>query len=1233
MAALLRRLRSVSNSPAHGAGKGDAEPADMFLIQVIAFGEVFAVPVCKTTPVTVVLRHVMEATVPEEQAAGLGDVEATLYYKDKPLQLDATMTIVPRNAILHLHSSVSATSSILHNCRHGAVSMLPGSRRRCVNTTVTMHPCLRSKRVAGVREVSNSPASHRRSSGFAGLSSDGSPHTERHESPTAARLGSISECASSAYHETERMSMPTPPDAAPVMMWPPAMLPMMSTTPVRTTAGAEVADVAPCYYFVPCADAATRAPIRLLRTQGRTESAPSLTASRRRDSAVEFANSYPYPPAGISPLDTAAIAVADPSSFSPLPSPPNVPAVTADRFTGSNDKHLAVYLRLPRDQAAACMSAAALNGDRNIVVKAAEEDGAPAEALLNATTSTVGTTTSRATRAYVYRSLRVLRDFPVGTLRELYAVPTEHRLHAAHAEVEDERKTFREMRVAPNTVFYFKRRAEAGGDAGVEQRGSEHPLTRERIGATAAVPQPPQMQVDRCTEMHHTPSPIDSARPSAGRSFPSAPAPVLSGTTPSSRAHSRTPSIPNSGVHPSTLSICERIDAFNGAAAHHPSHDTRQAVRVVDDDAEADSALAPPGRHVLEGDKQTMPSAVSTEEARRAADSTALRTEVETAGHRQPSPKPCDSAKGNSSVTADSPRGIRAAAVDAEVLRVDADGCLGGDAGEVSVAAAAAAGSEASGRELKKMYRLQRRSPAVAPANPTTCADVLRGEEEATAESACTTASTQLPKTRRLSKLVAKLEGLRRHRVKSTPASTALTPPHLASEVLLSVSAADLVQPAVEVGEPHQSFTAPVNVGSTCRLHAAEEVVDTQPKRKRPKGPVKKSVAAEKGEQPSKGTPALSRTTSTGSFTTKTKRSNSAPFFKPLRRRSSLPSRDDGAAQPPSFSKDASTATPLAAASSLTPPSSEEVLKALKRKSVRLSSKKRLEETVGAAATATTTIVPSSGKVAARAAGEAATAESVERSKAGVEYTPVPAKAAREAGSPSRGSGASYSQRNCRAGANVPSQPVAFLGSDLRQGAGITPPAATAHVAAASSATVEPAVLSSTRVPPRRDSHIPISILIAPARPQSGGQQRKNRAPGSHSSEPANLTAALRRSSAENCTAEYSVESPSSAHRLRITLRDLQDTTRFHYGIPVEPDCPIGSLREWLAAMQRPSSGVGKAAPDLSDAKRYGIFVGDELLPAADSETFAEATGSRNDIIFSIRPLLGAAAALRTHRW
>ncbi|KAI5686807.1 hypothetical protein MNV84_03466 [Leishmania braziliensis] len=1175
MTSLFRRLRSSSPSPLRTGGKSDLVGADMFLVQVIAFGEVFAVPVCRTTPVTVVLRHVMEAAVTEEQAAELGSVGATLYYKDKPLQLDGTMATVSRSAVLHLHSSVSITSSIIRNCRNGAVSMLPGSRRRHAHTTATMQPCLRGKSVVsgGCGDL-GSLTPHRLSSGFAGLSSECSPNTERQESPAGAGLGSICESVSSAYPNMGLMSTPMLPEAAPVKMWPPAVLPMMSAVPVATAAGTGIVSETPCYYFVPCAGAAAQTSIRLLSTQSRSASGLSLMASRRRDSAVEFANNYRFVPVGVSPLHTAATTAVDLLSSSPLPSPPNVSAVAASRFPDSSDPYLVLYLRLPRDRAVACMSAAALNTDRSVVVDAVEADEVPVEALLNSTMSTVVAAKSCATRAYTYRRLRVLRDFPVGTLRELFAVAAEHRLHLAHAEVEDEQKTFREMNVAPNAVFYFKRRAEAE---------HQHSLTRERIrehlGAAATALQSLEMtKDDSSAERHSVLSCIEPGCPSADLSFPQATVPMFSGTVPSVGAHNCSQNILSSSATFDALSIKERIQAFNENAVHSFTYGAEQAICSADGGA---------AEHLQSWQKQQR-----TTERDESPVATPLREIV---------------------------------GVESEESCIDVDCCLSDEEEEEATTtmtiATRRAPSPQAGSASQVTSTFCFATPPVDAAKQNVEADALHGEVVVVVEAARTTASTQLPKTRRASMLVTKLDDLCEDWTNGTSVSTALAPPRRAAEGARSLSVADALQPAVDAGEPLNPLSAHVNGGFLRPLHSTDEATDAAPRRGSLRESNKEAVTAKRGVQSPEGTPAVSRPTSTESPSAKTKRSNSASFFHPLRWLLSRQHKPRSATRSSSFGKDASAAAPLAAASSLTPSISEEVLKALRRKSENFSSKKKSKETAGTTSTRTTALAPLSAEVAVRTTGAVATTESAERGKVEMGYTAVQPQAIPGHGRPSRGSGSSYSQRTRRASASMPCQPVAFLGSDSREAANITLPTATLHAAEDISTTVEPAVLSSTHIPTPHESQTPVSILVSATQGQRSSWQSKNRSPGSCSFERVNPTASLRQRRAESGTPEYSVESPSSAHGLRIILKDPKDPTRFHYGIPVEPDCPVGELREWIAAMQRPSSAAGEVTPNLRDAQRYGIFLGDTYLPQADSATFAEVTRGRNDTVFSIRSL------------
>ncbi|GET88203.1 hypothetical protein, conserved [Leishmania tarentolae] len=1257
MASLLRRLRSWPPSLGLADSKDDSAADGMFLVRIIAFGEVFAVPVCKRTPVTVVLRHVMEVAVTEEQAAELGNVKATLYYKDTPLQLDATMKNIPHNAVLHLHLSVSTTSLIIRNRRHGAVSMLSDSHRRDVNTTVTMQPCLQSKRVAGSGcEGSGTPSSNRLSSGSAGLSSEVSPNTERQESPGVARLGSNSDPASSAYHTMGLRGMAT--------------LPLMPFAPVTAAAGVDLAGEARYYYFVPCARAAMRTPIQLLSTQ-----------SRRCNSAVEFANNCRAPLVAVNPLDTAAIAAADPLLVSPLPSPPNATAIAAiDRFTETNDRYLFVYLRLPRDKASSCMSAAALNADRHILAESVEVDKVPAEALLDTTVSTVATTKSCAINAYAYRRLRVLRDFPVGTLRELFAVTAEHRLYVAHVEVEDERRTFHEMHVAPNTVFYFKRRVEGDSNVGMDQGGPQRSLTRERLcehlAATAAVPQPLERATDdRSTERCANPRCIESVRPSEDRPFLPAPASVPSGTVPTSCTHSSSQSSANRCTTSSPLSVQGSMTAFHDGAAHNPNCDAEPSVCVEDDSTEAAAVTSPKPRYVVEGCEPTLSSAMAAEEAQRAAELAALRAEAETTAHQQSSQQCHRSTDHDGSLASILPNEIEAAG--SEESCMDVDCCLADEGGEAAATTHTAtrrdAASEAasvpevtfptavappvvdaapSQQTTRKAYRLHCCSPTAEEAEKAD-RGALHSEEEVKPKAACAIASTHSPGARRGSNLVAKMHALLRHRPKSTPVSEALTLPHHASEGPQPLSSTEVQQPTMDASEgpqplsatevqqptmdasegpqplsatevqqlttdasePLDTFAAPTDRVPLCAHQSGDEATDSKPKR-RPSKESKNEPEAGMGEtQASNDFPAVSRSISTGPSAAKTKVSHGDSFFHSLRRTPSSQHKANDAIKSSLPSKEAPITVSPAAASLLTPSTSEEVLMASRRDPAYLGSTETSKEAAEANQSTTTAWTP---LPAARAG---ATAGSAEQEKTEMGDAPGQSKVGPENANTSRGSGVSYSQRKRHASMSALCQPVAFLGSDPREEDSTPLPAETAQVAEDISRTLEPAVLSSTRIPTPRDAHIPVSILVSTTKGRRSGRQSNNCTPESCSPEHVNEAPSQSQHKEESSPPGYSVESPSNAHRLRITLRDPEDFTRFHYGVPVEPDCPVGVLREWLAAIPPQSSAAGEGTPNLCDKKRYGIFLGDTHLPEEDSITFAEVTCGRNDNVFSIRPL------------
>ncbi|KEG09623.1 hypothetical protein DQ04_04931040 [Trypanosoma grayi] len=82
---------------------------------------------------------------------------------------------------------------------------------------------------------------------------------------------------------------------------------------------------------------------------------------------------------------------------------------------------------------------------------------------------------------------------------------------------------------------------------------------------------------------------------------------------------------------------------------------------------------------------------------------------------------------------------------------------------------------------------------------------------------------------------------------------------------------------------------------------------------------------------------------------------------------------------------------------------------------------------------------------------------------------------------------------------------------------------------------------------------------------------------------------------------------PRSLSRIRITVVDPYDQTRHHYNVAVEPDCPVGILRRWMLKKEE-------------NPMRWAVCCGKEMLRWTDRLSFYEATGGRNDCVFSFFP-------------
>jgi hypothetical protein len=1219
MASLIHKLRGPS---AHSRGSLAPTTAStatspslsthMFLVEVIAFGEVYAVPVTKTTPITVVLRYVMEAAVSQEEAAQMGNVEATLYYKEKPLPLDTVVGKLPKRAVLHLHTSLSTTSSVVRDRRQGAVSMLPQDRQRYAQTTVTMQPVLKDGSAA--REGSGSTS--------AGLSSDGgSPSVERNESAAGPMPG-----AASMYHDVGMHG------CGMMMMLSPIMMPTM----VPTVAGYAASAMMPTYCCMPVGPAGSG--IRMLNAQGRTVSAPNLSASRRRESAVEFANSYHFLPNTTAAPAAEAAAVGGVETMSPRPSPPASHGA-ARRFSAPSDDHyVVVYLRLPRDRAAARLSAAAISSDSNIEMEEVEPEEVPQEEMLNATFSTVATNKSLVPRVYAYRRLRVRRDFPVGTLRELCAVAPNHRLYLTHVEISDEAKSFAELGVPANAVFYFKATLTAGSPS-----RKARTLTRERLqehleaGAAAA------WEGRALDSPARSPSHIDAVQPSLDRSLPSPP--VTPTLTPVASQQQRPRSSSASSVT-STQSIHERIEAFNEGVVCNPGCTEEEG-----------------DRYVVEGKELTITSAVTAEQARRAAELAARQAEAaaEEAAERQWADRPC-SPNTTCHVT-EQPAALPIDKEEGKDVAVDVVPDTHADP-PVPTLATARGEMQAAARSVSPDPQPQTLT-ATAVVTPVPKHGKTLGENKVlrwmrrSSSSASSTDGQRMqqpqqqpnrgPHPTRVSR-ARMMYSKRMQRSTSNSAAAASEAP-VAEGAKEATATRPCCTPLTQEDINKTAGATPAPVMSNDAAAPAE----TTAKRLSKKAKNSKRAAAPASPPPGLHSHSESAATSRHSSRSSSIATSLITSFRRLTRGKSK-EREEGATsaavasgKSKSRSSSASSATHHASKRDgrpMTP--AEKSLNAMKQKSERVSRQRAKLAAAAAAAAAVTSATDGADTAAAVCDGEKEQQQQQQPVKAEKNdhdstgnpvavgegaSTPAavpakPSKARRASTGSSSASSRSYSERRRQSADAVRRQPVSFLGSDPSKPPAEhqpTPTIGAAHTLEEISATLSPAALSNTRVPTPRNSPSPVSILVSPS-PEQRKRESSNGSGEATKMTEANVNDDHRRRAADSATPEsragtpdYSVESTGSINRLRITIKDPEDPTRFHYGVPVEPDCPVGALREWITAMQPAVTEKGKTPPSLRDVDRYGVFAGDTYLRDESHVTFGDVTGGRNDVIFSIR--------------
>ncbi|KPI88177.1 hypothetical protein ABL78_2754 [Leptomonas seymouri] len=1237
MASLRRKLHG-SNAQLWGSSTtstfSSPSSANTFLIEVIAFGEVYAVPVTKTTPATVVLRYVMEAAVSKKDAAEMGNVEATLYYREKALPLDTVMGRLPKRAVLHLHSSLSATSSVVRGQHQSAISTLPPDRQRYSLTTVTMQPVLKGG--SGARGGSLSTAG--------GLSSEGC------RSPSAEGSGCPAEPLSvspSVYDAGMGGLMAATPGSAPMVMLSPMLVPMVPTTVSGGYAAAPGA-MGPYYYCRPVGHAGSG--IRMLGSQGRVVSASSLSAYRRREDAVEFANSYHFP-MDANPPDVNTTAVPGADTLSPLPSLPGTHAADAARLVGApkSTLYIVVYLRLPRDLAAAHFSATALSADRSVEMEEVGSDEVLPEALLNETLSTVVTNKSQFPQAYSYRRLRVRRDFPVGTLRELCAVELHHPLYVAHKEVTDEGKSFAELEVPANAVFYFKTAPSKEGGLDKKTRALTRERLKEHLEAAAAAAH----DETRLSSPAVSPSNIKRARPSLDRSLVSPTTPALLTAelrcepTDQHRRSNNSATIITSRQH-----VHECIDVFNEGVVQ--SRDCCEETVETDMTSKAKQRRASPDQHARESEEQIITSAVAAEQAHHSAELVVQQAGAEAEKAVGVEQQQTDRLRSSSPTqhTAGQPS-VHPIAKE-QCVEVDAVPETHSEAPAVPVHITRG-GAQTSERQV---------SPDPKPQPLSATAVVIPDSEKAKAKALgdnkkvfrwlwrsslkSSNADQQPPPPPRGAEsrtLSAALSQQRRmHPVNLPGVANAQRKETLSTARMPAVAdAAHSVSPSPEPETPKMTANDSPRASlleNVCKKSSATAATDA-PLSSRPEkqqSSVKKMVPSEtpaplSPEQRTRSASAASqgRLSRTSSIVSSLKAS--------LQRLTKRKTKDEASKRRAKASYHSKPADGQQAPTA----ASEEVLSAMQLKSERVSHRRaKLAAATSAAAFADTTTerTISAAASANTKKGQPSASASDRTTTAAAAETVNTAAVLRAKNKLRRSNGAtpvssapslSYSERRRLSTDAVPRQPVAFLGSDpaqqqrqLQQAiTAVTTRPGASHTAGAlgeMSTTLGPAVLSTTRIPSPRDSLSPVSILVSPSleqRRRNGSADRTSMTETSASASRRSLAGATPGPRAG--TPDYSVESTGSLNRLRITIKDPEDPTRFHYGVPVEPDCPVAALREWITAMQQPAAVTGKTPPGLRDVDCYGVFVGDTYLLDEGTLTFGEVTRGRNDAVFSIR--------------
>lgn len=1203
------------------------------LVEVVAFGDRHMIPTSENTHVAAVLRETLDLSMRYLKGIS-GDIAAALFLDGQPVPLDTAIDTLPRRAVLYLHGNTEHGTPLVRDRR--ALSIVPPltlSHLQNPRVTATLQPAVENGIVIGFTMRSDYPAfplTERQATAIATGGTTGS-----YDQTTI--LGGMTD-PNTELNRTNFLLSPTPSG------WSHQMPPGQ---PSATTAA--LSSIGPGFLVLSPFGMQSQTPKHSLphrSLQGaaaaRTMSTPAvlpsqwpvLTANGGSSSVVGEAT-WEHVSVGRPSLLARSLqpmAVSTPmirvDSIGAVSTPMSVMEERHSRINESDDEYVLVHIRLPCEMAdgeAATSIAPGINITRSVEVEEEEEWEVPLHntSLTNPTAadrvgggnnSSTGnapvelaegsgrlpavqapsTTSSIAThRPYAYRKIRIERSFPLAALRELLVVPADHRLYCRGRLVKNEQVTFAGLRVAPHTILYFQ----LPTDVDQQNRGEVAPKkqTNPHIGAAAAA-----------LSGVSTDSPV--SLPASSGSLPVVGPPHVAAAAVKEPAKQKD--------RRSTRTVRDRIDAFNkGTVTNNSSGD-------------ADGlATDPAGRYGVEGREQVVTSVVGKGSGKGETGATDGGGPPTAAGEAavprsSPSPTGSDGITGTPTsgrpVRLLSPDALRKTQAWKKKVGAESERPQGGASeGEITTSTSDETTERLSGDRVDggtpwKTQRVKsagRRSTCVV-----TSVEHMQAVEEA------------LPRTDSYSPLSNTQGGSMSSKPSRLNKLTRIAS-EAASSMRRRIKSADKSKRSTSVGNdrfavahagPMASEIAP---GSTTAVSADTDGV-TAASQSRQQATPRDSTPWPQSNSPAGADEATQRTNWSLPYVQRTmtpaspdRLSRTTPFS--VRNHSSPGSpvcgeepgggtsavedevavvydgedtneiqrvvswvgnsTDDADQWLDAEEVEDSYAAAIASAAM------EAKQKKMKSKlGDRSGSKKKQKKKSNGNTTLPLAATEVSQKAPDHVVNESGTTRLPPLVPRVVRRTSIRNNSAIEV---------NYRSQSTDEELNRVSDLHLQMNGNNRNNDNV----ASSHV---------PVPLTPQESPP------PTSILISP----SPELRKRNLS---------NLQRGWRGSDCATPIQSQSSPVPSggsgeSAHRIRITIKDPEDPTRMHYNVPVDPNCPVGILREWITAMRHPPEKPDVTRPNLMDRKEYGIYCGSSYLKDDGSTTFGDITSGKNDSIFSI---------------